>query len=1485
MQRKNRICTLTYTMVVSTFMFFTGKGVQTFGNDAFGYPNGQQGEVDFEIAAHTDGGDHHPVLGNPVVKNGRLHGTDKDEVLDAGEYGVMDVHGGYGDDTVIGTSKGDVLQGGHGEDRLIGGNGNDFLISLADGREPEIAQDYGSKDDPDKEINPRTRTYYPDQPIEADDVLIGGGGADTFHFRVLINAKRDIILKHVRKDGTINWGMNGVAGENDDVHDHWVETLGDEVIWDFNRAEGDHIEVVGHTVEVYQRIHEDSNGDGILDSTVLYIRSNQGAGGGAHNLDLLGTIRVFGDLVMESDYTVEKVNDGIVPTVDDLEEALSPRVFTSVANDGTPPPVPEIQVGELPKGAMMGLLEEVEFSGERGSHLDVAHDERFELAEGTIMFRFTADDVMERQALFSKDALGKGNGGHLTAVVEQGRVRVRMQDRTSVGEWVQSPERSVQAGKSYHVAVAFSSEGMWLYLNGEFSAWAPSFPPALTMNREGLVIGANGWERNESRPFATKHFFAGLISDFMIFGMKVDDHTVAVLAGGDPVDPNPTEPTVVDARLYGTDADEELHASEYSVMDVHGGYGDDVVVGTSEDDVLQGGHGEDRLMGGDGNDLLLSVADGREPMIAQDYGPEDDPNSEIDPRTRTYYSDQPIEADDVLVGGRGADTFHFRVVINAKRDIILKHIRRDGTINWGVNGVAGENDNVHDHWVERLGDEVVWDFSRAEGDHIEVVGHTVEVYQRVHEDSDGDGIPDSTVLYVRSNQGAGGGAHNLDELGTIRVFGDLVLESDYTVEKIDYGIVPTIEELDEAITPRVFTSVANDGTPPPVPEVDDGELPDDALFGVLNEIAFDGAEKDHLNIEHDEKFELAEGTITFRFTAKNVTERQALFSKDAMGKGDGGHLTAVVEQGRVNVRMQDRTSVGEWVRTPEGSVKAGESYHVAVTFGPEGMWLYLNGEFANWAPSFPPALTMNEEDLVIGANGWERTKTRPFATKHHFTGVISEFMIFGVLYDDDAVSVLAGKPVDAKPETPFVEDGLLYGTDDGELLEAGDHGVMDVYGGYGDDTIVGTSESDILQGGHGEDRLVGGDGDDFLISFADGREPVIAQDYGPEDDPNNEINPKTRTYYPDQPIEADDVLIGGRGADTFHFRVLINAKRDIILKHVRRNGTINWGGNGVAGENDNVHDHWVETLGDEVIWDFSRAEGDHIEVVGHTVEVYDKAHDDSDGDGILDSTVLYVRSNQGAGGGAHNLDQLGTIRVFGDLVMESDYTVKRHNYGIVPTIAELEEAITPRVFTSVADDGTPPPVPEVEDGTLPKGAFFGVLKEMSFRGAERDYLNVTHDERFELANGTIMFRFTAKNVSDRQALFSKDAMGKGSGGHLTAVVEQGRVRVRMQDRTSVGEWVQTPERSVQVGKSYHVAVTFGPDGMRLYLNGKFSDAAPSFPPALTMNREDLVIGANGWERTESRPFATKHHFSGLISKFMIFGMQVDEHTLAAHASR
>ena len=1402
----------------------------------------------------------------PMVVDGRSQGTDANDMLMGNE-----VHGGYGDDMIVGTNGNDVLDGGHGEDRLEGGDGDDLLISRSDGREPKIAQRYSAEDDPDREINRRTNTYYPNQPIEGDDVLIGGDGADTFRFEVLINAKANIILKHVNDDGSINWGMKGVAGENNEVHDHWVDRLGNEVIWDFNRAEGDKIEVAGHTVDVYHIEHIDTDDDGTLDATVLHVQSNQGNGGGAHNKDQLGTITVFGDLVMESDVTVDAmVNYGIVDTIDDLDEAIAPRVGTPV--DGSPPPMPPAGDGEPAPDSVFGVAGLLDFNGER-DHLEVQHHDRLNLREGTVALTFTADDVRGRHALFSKDASGYKDGGHLTAFVKDGRVEVRLQS-TERSVWLKTG--SIAAGEEHHLAVTFGDDGFWVYLDGRMAAWNTEFTQGLESNTENLAIGASAWSRTEAKPYKTHDHFDGQIEGFSIFDQQYDQKTIAKLAGNE-IDPPLTEPTVIDGTLYGTDADETLTGTN-----VDAGYGDDLVMGTDGNDVLRGGHGEDRVEGGAGNDLLVSYADGREPVIAQRYDSEDDPDGEINNSTRTLYANQPIEADDVFVGGDGADTFYFRTLINAKRDIILKHVNDDGTIEWGMNGVAGENNNVHDHWVDGIGHEVIWDFSRAEGDEILIEGHTTEVYRIEHQDSDMDGMLDSTVLHLWSNQGNGGGAHNKDLLGSITVFGDLVTRDDFTVNKVDYGIVESIDQLDEAITPRVYTSVADDGAPAPTPEVvEDGDLPDGAVFGFDGTHDFSGERGDHIEVEHTDRLALTDGTISLRFTADNVDERQALFSKDASGYQDGGHLTAFVHDGRIEVRLQS-TQQSVWLKA--GEIEAGQEHHLTVTFGDDGFWVYVDGRMAAWNTEFTQGLETNSENLAIGANTWARNAERPYKTWDSFGGQISDFTVYDSQYDYQEVAEMAGQPLPGALDQPTVMDGTLYGTDADETLTGNN-----VNGSYGDDVIIGTDGNDMLAGGHGEDRIEGGAGNDVLMSYADGREPVIAQNYNQGDDPNNEINDQTRTLYPDQPIEADDVLIGGDGADTFYFRTLINAKREIILKHVNDDGTIEWGMNGVAGENDNVHDHWVDGIGNDVIWDFDRAEGDTILIEGHTTEVYKIEHQDSDMDGIIDSTVLHLWSNQGNGGGAHNKDLLGTITVFGDLVTEADFQVNKTDYGIVEGIDQLEEAITPRVYTPVSQDGTPAPTPPVDDGELPDGADDSALN--GDRGLQRRAkvatLRSSTSDDLALTNGTFALTFTADRVDGKQALFSKDASGNQDGGHLTAFVYDGRIKVRLQSPNGESVWLRTADGSVSKpvksitsrsrlvmmasGSTWMVASRLGNARVRRKASKPILKTWPSVPiPGHAMTADPTTPGTTSMVS---------------ISDFTVYGDQMDYGEVAELAGR
>ena len=181
-----------------------------------------------------------------------------------------------------------------------------------------------------------------------------------------------------------------------------------------------------------------------------------------------------------------------------------------------------------------------------------------------------------------------------------------------------------------------------------------------------------------------------------------------------------------------------------------------------------------------------------------------------------------------------------------------------------------------------------------------------------------------------------------------------------------------------------------------------------------------------------------------------------------------------------------------WLRTRSGSIKSGEEYHVAATFGSNGFQLFLNGRLVAEEAGFTDGLQNNTRDLAIGANTWARSLADPEWTRDFFDGRISGFGIYGDQLSAREIAGLAGRAPEEPLDDPTVIGGVLYGTDAGEQLDAYVHHVNHVQAGYGDDTVTGSSGDDTLQGGHGEDSLMGGDGNDWLVSYADAREPVIA---------------------------------------------------------------------------------------------------------------------------------------------------------------------------------------------------------------------------------------------------------------------------------------------------------------------------------------------------------------------------------------------------------
>ena len=270
---------------------------------------------------------------------------------------------------------------------------------------------------------------------------------------------------------------------------------------------------------------------------------------------------------------------------------------------------------------------------------------------------------------------------------------------------------------------------------------------------------------NEIRGTKKNNNLQGGNSNDLIKGRKGDDKLFGgyghdVLKGGKGND-----------KLFGGYGHDVLRGGKGNDK-LFGGYGHDVLRGGKGNDKLDGGYGRDVLRGGKGNDILKSKSDAGEPEIAQDTD-----------ASKVYPNEPFTKTNDHLWGGKGGDTFHFEILLNAKLEIMKKHADKNGVIDW--RGVAGENNNVHDHWVEGVGHDAIHDFNRSAGDRIVIKGHTVSTKLSSAFDYKGK---EYSIIELYSDQG-GAGAHDGDRLGKISVYGDLVQETDISLDRMVFSAV------------------------------------------------------------------------------------------------------------------------------------------------------------------------------------------------------------------------------------------------------------------------------------------------------------------------------------------------------------------------------------------------------------------------------------------------------------------------------------------------------------------------------------------------------------------------------------------------------------------------------------------------------------------------------------------------------------------------
>ncbi|MEQ8443518.1 MAG: LamG-like jellyroll fold domain-containing protein, partial [Alphaproteobacteria bacterium] len=220
--------------------------------------------------------------------------------------------------------------------------------------------------------------------------------------------------------------------------------------------------------------------------------------------------------------------------------------------------------------------------------------------------------------------------------------------------------------------------------------------------------------------------------------------------------------------------------------------------------------------------------------------------------------------------------------------------------------------------------------------------------------------------------------------------------------------------------------------------------------------SFDG-NNDYVTVGHDSSMELANGSLTLSF--KSTQQDDTLVSKGKDGQDPGEFELKVRDEGTIKLEYTDEN--GDKVSIEGGNVTWGEWNTVTMTWGDDGLQLYVNGDLAASDSSVTNGIDGNTADLRFAAkeDGGDE-----------FEGALDEIALFDKQLSVDEINTI---------ETEGVQS-LVDGSE-------GTYGSSIVDGGEGDDTIVGGAGADTLDGGDGEDTLDYSNSDEaVMIDFENG---------------------------------------------------------------------------------------------------------------------------------------------------------------------------------------------------------------------------------------------------------------------------------------------------------------------------------------------------------------------------------------------------------------
>jgi hypothetical protein len=180
-----------------------------------------------------------------------------------------------------------------------------------------------------------------------------------------------------------------------------------------------------------------------------------------------------------------------------------------------------------------------------------------------------------------------------------------------------------------------------------------------------------------------------------------------------------------------------------------------------------------------------------------------------------------------------------------------------------------------------------------------------------------------------------------------------------------------------------------------------------------NGVYFDGLD-DFVEIPHSADYLLDEGTVTLWARIDALGTEEALFSKDSSDLDTGGHLTITVQPGGdVQVRLQS-TTLSHFVNS--ASISATTWFHVAFSWGPDGMALSIDGGVPVTDPYTGGTGTTsggagNMEPIALGAGTMQSGDLVVTPTQDHFNGYLDDVRIYdGALSQSEIIALASCAP-------------------------------------------------------------------------------------------------------------------------------------------------------------------------------------------------------------------------------------------------------------------------------------------------------------------------------------------------------------------------------------------------------------------------------------------------------------------------------------------